>query len=412
MRSIAAGSLQVFDRHCLTTLLHRVALCALTAGLAISADAATPRARDLGVPFPGTPGEFNAITDVKGVEVGQTTLIRGDVGTPAPIVRTGVTIVHPLGKRSTDAVAAGFAVINGTGEFTGTRMIDETGLLLGPIALTGTANIPTVSQALMDWASRPGYLPKELVFTHFLPVVGETLDARLNDIFQHSLQPGAVLAALDGARSGWVAEGNVGGGTGMQAYQFKGGIGTASRVAHVAGHTYTVGVLLQANNGRRADLRIAGIPIGEEVHDLMPERAPGPHDEPAKNSLLVLVATDAPLQVHQLRRLARRVSLGVGRDGNTAGSMSGEFALAFSTTNTTPLDGGPPAPRPVITDLDGAQLDALFEATVQATEEAVVNQLVASDTMVGVGGYKVYGLPHNRLVQILKAHSRLSAPIR
>jgi L-aminopeptidase/D-esterase-like protein len=393
----------------------RVAICALLGGLASGADAAPERARDLGVPFPGTPGEFNAITDVKGVEVGQTTLIRGDFGAKAPVVRTGVTIVHPLGKRATDAVAAGFAVINGTGEFTGTRMIDETGLLLGPIALTGTANIPTVSQAFMDWASRPGYLPKDLVFTHFLPVVGETLDARLTDIFQHSLQQSDVFAALDGARSGPVAEGNVGGGTGMQAYQFKGGIGTASRVVHVAGHTYTVGVLLQANNGRRSDLRIAGIPIGEEIRDLVPERPSATqagHDEPAKNSLLVLVATDAPLQVHQLRRLARRVSLGVGRDGSTAGSMSGEFGLAFSTTNVTPLDGKPPAPLQVITDLDGAQLDALFEATVQATEEAVVNQLVASETMVGVGGYKVYGLPHERLVQILKAHNRLSPPAR
>jgi L-aminopeptidase/D-esterase-like protein len=407
----------VFDRYPLRISMNqlavRVVFCALASGFAVSANAAAVSEHELGIPFPRNAGEFDAITDVKGVEVGQTTLIRGDFGAPAPVVRTGVTIVHPLGKRDTDAVAAGFAVINGTGEFTGTRMIDETGLLLGPIALTGTANIPTVSQALMDWASRPGYLPKDLVFTHFLPVVGETLDARLNDIFQHSLQQADVFAALDGARSGPVAEGNVGGGTGMQAYQFKGGIGTASRVVHVAGHTYTVGVLLQANNGRRTDLRVAGIPIGEEIRDLVPERPSATHeghDEPVKNSLLVLVATDAPLQVHQLRRLARRVSLGVGRDGSTAGSMSGEFALAFSTTNITPLDGKPPAPLPVITDLDGAQLDALFEATVQATEEAVINQLVASETMVGVGGYKVYGLPHERLVQILKAHSRLSAP--
>src|ERR1700722_3475584 len=172
----------------------RVAICALLGGLASGANAAPERARDLGVPFPGTPGEFNAITDVKGVEVGQTTLIRGEADSVPPPVRTGVTIVHPLGKNGLDAVASGFAVINGTGEFTGTRMIDETGLLIGPIALTGTANIPTVAQALMDWASRPGFLPKDLVFSHFLPVVGETLDGRLNDIFQHPMQQRDVFA--------------------------------------------------------------------------------------------------------------------------------------------------------------------------------------------------------------------------
>jgi L-aminopeptidase/D-esterase-like protein len=388
-------------------LLGGVLLFALNAGAATRLDAAPVRARDLGVPFPGVPGEFNAITDVRGVEVGQTTLIRGG---PTDAVRTGVTIVHPLGRTGLDAVAAGFAVINGTGEFTGIHMIDETGLLIGPVALTGTANIPTVSQALMDWASRPGYLPRELVFSHFLPVVGETLDARLNDIFQHPMQQSDVFEALNGARSGPVAEGNVGGGTGMQAYQFKGGIGTASRVVHPEGHTYTVGVLLQANNGRRADLRVAGIPIGAEIRDLLPESGSVEHPsatEQAKNSLLVIIATDAPLQVHQLTRLARRAALGVGRDGSTAGSMSGEFALAFSTTNTTPLQGDPPA-RQAISDLDGQQLDALFEATVQATEEAIVNQLVASQTMSGIGGYKVHGLPHDRLVQILKSHNRLA----
>jgi len=392
-------------------LLGALLIFALGVTVPARTDAASSRARDLGVPFPGTPGEFNAITDVKGVEVGQTTLIRGEAGSAPPPIRTGVTIVHPLGKNGLDAVASGFTVVNGTGEFTGTRMIDETGLLIGPIALTGTANIPTVAQALMDWASRPGYLPKDLVFSHFLPVVGETLDGRLNDIFQHPMQQGDVFVALNGASSGAVAEGNVGGGTGMQAYQFKGGIGTASRVVHVEGHTYTVGVLLQANNGRRADLRIAGVPIGEEVRDLMPEPGSGDREGPAqrtKNSLLVLIATDAPLQIHQLTRLARRAVLGVGRDGSTAGSMSGEFALAFSTTNTTPLQGDPPARQP-ISDLDGAQLDALFEATVQATEEAIVNQLVASNTMIGVGGYKVYGLPHDRLIQILKSHGRLAA---
>jgi L-aminopeptidase/D-esterase-like protein len=401
-------------------LLHRLliglAMAASTTAMAAGADAPAPRARDLGVPFPGTPGRYDAITDVKGVEVGQTTLIRGDdVAAPGTgAMRTGVTVIHPLGKAGTDAVAAGFAVINGTGEFTGIHMVDETGLLIGPVGLTGTANIPTVAQGFMDWASRPGYLPRDPVFTHFLPVVAETLDGRLNDIFQHSLTEKDVFAALDKATGGPVAEGSVGGGTGMQAYRFKGGIGTASRVVHVEGQTYTVGVILQANNGRRQDLRIAGVPVGEEIKDLQPETGPSggpPPSDRSKNSLLVVIATDAPLQVHQLTRLARRAALGVGRDGSTAGSMSGEFALAFSTTNTTPLAGDPP-PRQAISDLDEPRLDALFEATVQAVEEAIVNQLVASDTMTGVGGYKVYGLPRDRLVQILKSHDRLAAAAR
>jgi len=390
--------------------LGAVALGALS--LSAAAASAAPRARDLGIPFPGAPGPYDAITDVAGVEVGQTTLIQdADPATGKGAVRTGVTVIHPLGKVRTDAASAGFAVINGTGEFTGIQMVNETGLLLGPIGLTGTANIPTVSQSFMDWAARPGYLPKELVFTHFLPVVAETLDARLNDILRRSLTEKDVFAALDSAKSGPVAEGNVGGGTGMQAYRFKGGIGTASRVVHVEGQTYTVGVILQANNGRRQDLHIAGIPVGEEIKDLMPEAGrPASVENPdrSKNSLLIVIATDAPLQVHQLTRLARRAALGVGRDGSTAGSMSGEFALAFSTTNTTPLEGAPPS-RQAISDLDEPRLDALFEATVQAVEEAIVNQLVASDTMVGLGGYKVYGLPRERVVEILKNHNRLTA---
>ena len=387
------------------------ALSALGLCLVAMSASAAPRARDLGIPFPGAPGPNDAITDVTGVEVGQTTLIQdADPSSGKGAVRTGVTVIHPLGKLKTDAVAAGFSVINGTGEFTGIHMVDETGLLLGPIGLTGTANIPTVSQSFMDWAARPGYLPKDLVFTHFLPVVGETLDARLNDIFRRALTEKDVFAALNDAKGGPVAEGNVGGGTGMQAYQFKGGIGTASRVVHVGDKTYTVGVILQANNAPRRDLRIAGVPIGEAIKDLLPERGHAAADatsDRSKNSLLIVIATDAPLQVHQLTRLARRAVLGVGRDGSTGGNMSGEFALAFSTTNTTPLEGDPP-PRQAISDLDDRPMDALFEATVQAVEEAIVNQLVASDTMVGLNGYKVYGLPHDRVIQILKSHGRLT----
>jgi L-aminopeptidase/D-esterase-like protein len=384
----------------------RPAALGLAVLLQANASMAASRPKDAGVPFAGVTGRYDAITDVPGVEVGQTTLIKPAAKEGGP-VRTGVTVIHPLGKANKDAVAAGFSVINGTGEFTGVHMIQETGLLIGPIGLTGTANIPTVTQSFMDWAARPGYLPKDLIFTHFLPVVGETLDGRLNDILRRSLTQSDVFSALDNAASGPVAEGNVGGGTGMQAYQFKGGIGTASRVVHVDGQTYTVGVLLQANNARRQDLRIAGVPIGDGIPDLMPEAGAAPVDQLSKHSLLIVIATDAPLQVHQLNRLARRAALGVGRDGSTAHSMSGEFALAFSTTNTTPLEGSPP-PRQAISDLDEAKLDALFDATVQAVEEAIINQLWASDTMVGLDGYKVYGLPHERVLDILKAHNRLT----
>lgn len=383
--------------------------------------AATPvsageRARDLGVPFDGVPGRLNSITDVSGVEVGQTTLIRGagklEVG-KGP-VRTGVTIIHPLGKNGRDAVAAGFSVINGTGEFTGTRMIQETGLLIGPVALTGTGNIPVVSQAMIDWAARPGYLPADQVYWHLLPVVGETLDIRLNDVFGHALKPADVITALDTASEGPVAEGNVGGGTGMIAYGFKGGTGTASRLVWIGDRRLTVGVLVQANNGRRADLRIAGIPVGPEIADLMPTADPaaGAAREPAvKNSLLIVIATDAPLQPHQLDRLARRAALGAGRNGGIAADFSGEFVLAFSTTNTTPLTGVS-RPKEEISDLDEETLNPLFAATVQAVEEAIVNQLVASETMTGANDMTVYGLPHARLQALLKKYGRFTPPSR
>lgn len=371
---------------------------------------ARDRARDLGVPFEGVPGLCNAITDVPGIEVGQTTLIRGDgkLQTGRGPVRTGVTIIHPLGKSGLDAVAAGFSVINGTGEFTGTRMIEETGLLIGPIALTGTGNIPVVSQTMIDWATRPGYLPPDQVYWHLLPVVGETLDIPLNDVFGHVMTPADVIAALDSAKGGAVREGNVGGGTGMIAYGFKGGIGSASRVVRIGGKSFTVGVILQANNGRRSDLRIAGVPVGENIADLAPETKVTPaatSERPAKNSLLIVIATDAPLQPHQLDRLARRAALGVGRNGGTAGDISGEFALAFSTTNTSPLSGVSQS-KAQINDLDSDTMSGLFSAAVQAVEEAIINQLVASETMQGADDVIVHGLPHDRLERLMKRYGR------
>jgi L-aminopeptidase/D-esterase-like protein len=366
------------------------------------------RARDLGIPFDGTPGPNNAITDVAGVEVGHTTLIRssGKLERGKGPVRTGVTIIHPMGKAGIDAVAAGFSTINGTGEFTGTRMIDETGLLIGPIALTGTGNLPVVQQAMTDWGARPGYLPEDLVYWRLLPVVGETLDLRLNDVFGHPMTEQDVFVALDRASAGPVEEGNVGGGTGMVAYGFKGGIGTASRTITEGDKSYMVGVLIQANHGKRADLRIAGVPIGQELPlDDDPANSTRIAEPAVKNSLLVVIATDAPLAPHQLNRLARRAALGIGRNGSTAGNQSGEFVLAFSTSNTTSLAGGSPAGGSV-SDVDDALMNALFHAVVQGVEEALVNQLVASQTMTGANGLTVYGLPHDQLKEIMKRHDR------
>lgn len=377
-----------------------------------------PRARELGVLFEGTPGPHNAITDVAGVTVGHFTLIRGKgpliVG-KGP-VRTGVTIIHPLGRNSANAVTAGRSVINGTGEWTGMHFVDELGQFFGPIALTGTGNVGMVHRALVDWAARLGTLSSEELFMRLLPVVGETLDSQLHDVFGHALTPEHVFAALDKAKPGAVAEGNVGGGTGMVAYEFKGGIGTASRLLEFNGQSYTVGVLLQANHARRAELRITGVPVGDEIADLRPGPKPSLDSptiealsilEHGKNSLLVVIATDAPLQAHQLSRMARRAALGIGRNGSTVGNLSGEFALAFSTTNTHSV-GGSTQLFESIHDNDSAAMGALFTAAVRAVEEALVNQLLASETLDGIDDTVVHALPHDRLLAALQKYNRLA----
>jgi L-aminopeptidase/D-esterase-like protein len=391
------------------TVLFPMLVCGVARGApatAIVAPAAE-RARDLGVPFHGTPGTYNAITDVAGVEVGQTTLISGNgkLVTGQGPVRTGVTVILPTGKSGNDAVAAGRAVINGTGEWTGMLIIDETGYFFGPIALTGTGNIGITHQALVDWAARPGAVQQDELFTRLLPPVGETLDMPLNDVFGHPLTEQHVLAALNGAAGGAVAEGAVGGGTGMIAYEFKGGIGTSSRVVTVDGKRFTVGVLLQANHGTRHDLRIAGVPVGQEISDLMPTwKTPA-----AKSSCLVVIATDAPLLPHQLQRLARRAALGFGRNGSFGEDFSGELVLAFSTTNRFAYTQGWKQMN-IVNDANEDVLDALFEAAVDSTEEALVNQLVAAKTMIGADGVTVYGLPHDRLIALLKKYGRYSPP--
>lgn len=396
------------------TVSGAVAALSLVAMMACApASFAQERARDFGIPFDGVAGINNAITDVPGVEVGHTTLIRGDgpgkIG-EAP-VRTGVTVIHPLGKDAINGVAAGRAVINGTGEFTGMALVDEVGGFFGPVALTGSGNVGLVHQSLQDWSVENGVVPAEALVTRVLPVVGETLDMRLNDVFGHPMSKADVFAALNSAKGGPVEEGNVGGGTGMIAYTFKGGIGTASRVVSSADQRYTVGVLVQANHGNRDELRIAGLPVGRMIDGAWPSQKGvvvfGPDAGktvamPEKNSLLIVIATDAPLQAHQLERLARRASLGLGRTGSTAGNLSGEFSLAFSTTNILSIDGSPAMQAAPISDLDDEVMNSLFAATVQAVEEALANQLVASETMTGVDDVTVYGLPHNQLADIFR----------
>jgi D-aminopeptidase len=358
-----------------------------------------PRARDLGVPFDGTPGKLNAITDVAGVEVGLVTLIHGDgpleVG-KGP-VRTGVSAILPRGKASTDPVMAGWFSLNGNGEMTGTTWVKESGFLEGPVFITNTHSVGTVRDASIAWTVKHGA-------THqpwSLPVVAETWDGTLNDINGFHVKPEHVFRALDGATGGPVAEGNVGGGTGMICYQFKCGIGTSSRRVDPQAGGYTVGVLVQANHGRRSELRIGGVPVGAEI-PIQPAR-PANQGDPELGSIIVVIATDAPLLPHQLERIARRASLGLARTGATSGNGSGDIFIAFSTANT----GAAGAPTvAAVQMLSNERISALFSATVQATEEAIVNALVAGETMRGANGRVVEALPHDRLKAVLRKYGR------
>jgi len=355
-----------------------------------------PRARDLGVPFDGTPGPLNAITDVAGVEVGHSTIIRGagklEVGVGP--VRTGVTVVFPRGKTSADPVFAAWFTLNGNGEMTGTTWVEESGFLEGPALITNTHSVGVVRDAVIAWRVEHGYLQQPWS----LPVVAETWDGYLNDINGFHVTPEHTRQALDGARPGPVAEGNVGGGTGMVCHEFKGGIGTASRRLEARHGGYTLGVLVQCNYGLRRLLTIAGVPVGAEIPDRTIK------DEET-GSIIIVVATDAPLLPHQLKRLVRRAALGLGHTGSVASNGSGDIFIAFSTAN---LGAARPTETASLTMLPNERLNPLFEATVQATEEAIVNALVAADTMTGVDGHTVIALPHDRLREALKKYRRLS----
>lgn len=356
-----------------------------------------PRARDLGVPFDGAPGALNAITDVRGVEVGHTTLISGsgklEVG-KGP-VRTGVTAIHPRGKASNDPVFAGWFSLNGNGEMTGTTWIEESGFLEGPVLITNTSSVGVVRDAVLAWQFRQF---GKTMQPWGLPVVAETYDGWLNDISGFHVKPQHVFDALDNAKPVPVAEGNVGGGTGMICFEFKGGIGTASRKLTERQGGYTVGALVQSNFGLRHQLTIAGAPVGKELSE-------GSFRSRENGSIIIVVATDAPLVPHQLKRLARRAAMGLARTGSTAGNGSGDIFIAFSTANPKAAESQGVAQLAM---LPNDRMNPLFEATVQSVEEAIINALVAAETMTGRDDHKVVALPHARLREVLKKYNRLN----
>jgi L-aminopeptidase/D-esterase-like protein len=370
-----------------------------------AASGSPARARELGVPFDGTPGPLNAITDVDGVLVGHTTLIMGSgklrVGNGP--VRTGVTAVLPRGTASMQRFSfAGWYAQNGNGEMTGTTWVEESGFLEGPVMITNTHSVGVVRDAVIAW--RVAHGPPDATESWWsLPVVAETWDGWLNDINGFHVKPEHVFHALDSAHSGPVEEGNVGGGTGMICNGYKGGIGTASRQLAIKDTTYTVGVLVQCNYGTRENLRIAGIPVGREIPGEDPY-AWIPSDVVERGSIIVVVATDAPLLPHQLKRVARRVSLGLGRNGSIAGNGSGDIFIAFSTANPSASDLGHVVELRMVPN---DSLDPLFGATVQATEEAVVNAMVAAEDMTGADGHHVTALSHTKLREVLAKYNRL-----
>jgi len=405
-----------------------LAVCAtLVTGFHLPAQG-RPRARDLGATFDGVVGAQNAITDVAGVEVGQTTLISGEgkltVGS-GPI-RTGVTVVLPRGKGSTDPVYASWFALNGNGEMTGTTWVDESGFLEGPIGITNTHSVGIVRDAIVGWmVTRPTGQPWAL------PVVAETYDGLLNDVNGFHVRREHTVTALNAARGDVVAEGNVGGGTGMVCFGFKGGIGTSSRKLDAAAGGYTVGVLVQCNAGRRRELRVGGAPVGREIIDLTPCRSVPSMatsgfgagmracdanvattlDERREGmgSIIIVVATNAPLLPQQLKRLAIRAALGVGVTGGKGENSSGDIIVTFSTANPRAAqDTG--VVRPTV--LPNDRINPLFHATVQATEEAIVNAMVAAETMTGADGVRVYALPHERFRTALRKYNRLSEPAR
>lgn len=370
---------------------------------------AKPRLRDLGIPIgTQTAGPYNAITDVPGVRVGYATVVHGD----GPLIvgqgpaRTGVTAIHPHdGSVFQKMVPASIAVLNGAGEITGRSQVDEYGLIETPILITNTLSVGAVHTGCVEWltAHEPSLGTRDFV----IPVVAETFDGFLNDVAGQHVTREHVFAALDNATGGPVAEGNVGGGTGMTLFGFKGGTGTSSRVVEVGGQPYTVGALVQGNFGRREDLLVDGVPVGLEITDLMPERGTPPTEERRDGSIIVVIGTDAPLTDRQLGRLCRRGMLGLGRVGATATHSSGDLLIAFSNAPENRVDRF--EERALLTSafLNDARINDLFQATIEATAEAVLNALVAAETMTGRDGNVAHALPHDRLQAIMQRYGRL-----
>jgi D-aminopeptidase len=357
---------------------------------------AKPRARDLGIPLGGTPGPHNAITDVHGVEVGYATLIQGED------VRTGVTIIHPRGRADHDPVYAGHFAFNGNGEVTGVGWVEEGGFLEGPIGITNTHSVGIVRDAIIQWQVEHAALFQRWS----CPIVAETADGWLNDMNGFHVKPEHVVQALDSAASGAIQEGNVGGGTGMICYEFKGGTGTASCSVPPANGGYTVGALVQANFGRRYQMTVAGVPVGAHLKEnALYNNGENPFKQ-EQGSLIVVLATDAPLLPHQLKRLARRATLGMGRTGSLGGNGSGDIFLAFSTANR----GAAAAAEGLaaVQSLTNDRLDLLLAAAAYATEEAILNALMAAETMQGREHLTIQAVPQDRLCDVLRQYNRLS----
>jgi L-aminopeptidase/D-esterase-like protein len=368
-----------------------------------------PRARDLGIPFRGETGPFNAITDVAGIEVGYSTIIRGegDNKLGEGPVRTGVTAIFPRGKaRQFSPVYANWYSLNGNGEMTGTTWVTESGFLETPIMITNTNSVGVVRDAVLKWfVDTNWYKGEDWWYTY--PVVGETYDGFLNDIYGFHVKEEHVLEAIENAKGGNIEEGNVGGGTGMMCLGFKGGTGTSSRVFKIDGNEYTVGVLVQSNFGSKLKFTVTGVPVGRELMDTLNyeyNAPPNSRRQEGDGSIIVIVATDAPLLPHQLKRIAQRVPLGIALTGGRGANGSGDIFLAFSTANEGAFSR---TETVTVESLSNDRISMLFDATTHAVEEAIINAMIAAETMEGINGNKAYALPHDLLIEVMKKYNRI-----
>jgi len=374
--------------------------------ISLTSHAQKPRARDLGIPFEGTTGKNNAITDVPGVEVGYSTIISGqgkNIIGKGP-VRTGVTAILPRGKTN-NPVYANWYSLNGNGEMTGTTWITESGFLETPIMITNTNSVGVVRDAVLKWFVNKHWYKEDFWYTY--PIVAETYDGFLNDIYGFHVKEENAWEALNTAAGGKIKEGNVGGGTGMMCLGFKGGTGSASRVVNVNDKTYTLGVIVQSNFGSRQQLTIAGVPMYESLKDTLKTEfklPPESYRKEGDGSIIVVVATDAPLLPHQLKRIAQRVALGIGVVGGRGGNGSGDIFIAFSTANPNAFNR---KDNTTVEQLANDAINPLFDATVQSTEEAIINAMCAAETMEGISGNKTYALPTKKVMQVLKKYGRV-----